>query len=310
MPVALISTSTSPSLGPSRSTVSIESGFPASHATAARTCITSLQAYKLSWPAGERATQLVQHSTRRTKRVVRTTPMFRRFKLGSPLLRAMTTVAVTSNIQCRVQRVVLDEFAPRLDEFAHQLGEEIVGLVGVLDFYQQKRAPIFVERRLPQLIGVHLAETLIALQRQSFPGPLKDRLEQLARRAHLARLVPAPERSGFQIRGLQAGRELVELARIRARDDRPVDRYGFAHAADIAPELHPAVRRGFAVPAALGFVGELVESSRDIKRRLGGTLRIGKNFGIEGAGNCRLLDEKARILPRESLDGSDGGACL
>src|SRR5579859_1360767 len=36
MPVALISTSTSPSRGPSRSTVAISSGFPAANATAAR----------------------------------------------------------------------------------------------------------------------------------------------------------------------------------------------------------------------------------------------------------------------------------
>src|SRR5579862_5540587 len=42
MPVALISTSTSPAFGPSRSTVSTESGFPASHATAALVCIDSL----------------------------------------------------------------------------------------------------------------------------------------------------------------------------------------------------------------------------------------------------------------------------
>src|SRR5689334_10171157 len=35
MPVALISTSTSPSRGPSRSTVSMLSGLPACHATAA-----------------------------------------------------------------------------------------------------------------------------------------------------------------------------------------------------------------------------------------------------------------------------------
>src|SRR4249919_3239701 len=39
MPVALISTSTSPARGPSRSTVSIESGAPALNATAARVCM-------------------------------------------------------------------------------------------------------------------------------------------------------------------------------------------------------------------------------------------------------------------------------
>ena len=44
MPVALISTSTSPAFGPSSCTVSITSGLPASWATAARTSISSLPA--------------------------------------------------------------------------------------------------------------------------------------------------------------------------------------------------------------------------------------------------------------------------
>src|SRR5437867_4277092 len=39
MPLALISTSTSPAFGPSRSTSTISSGFPASNATAARLLI-------------------------------------------------------------------------------------------------------------------------------------------------------------------------------------------------------------------------------------------------------------------------------
>src|SRR5690349_4766270 len=42
MPVALISTSTSPAFGPSRSSVSMLSGSPAFHATAARVCMPSL----------------------------------------------------------------------------------------------------------------------------------------------------------------------------------------------------------------------------------------------------------------------------
>ena len=36
------------------------------------------------------------------------------------------------DIQCGRKRVVLDEFAARLDHIAHQLGEQIVGLVGML----------------------------------------------------------------------------------------------------------------------------------------------------------------------------------
>src|SRR5580765_8461071 len=49
MPVARISTSTSPAFGPSRSTVSITSGSPALYPTAARVFIVVPQAY---WVAG------------------------------------------------------------------------------------------------------------------------------------------------------------------------------------------------------------------------------------------------------------------
>ena len=54
MPVALISTSTSPARGPSTSTVSRLSGLPASRATAARTFIASLPCggdYCFFWPS-------------------------------------------------------------------------------------------------------------------------------------------------------------------------------------------------------------------------------------------------------------------
>src|SRR5712672_440983 len=66
-----------------------------------------------------------------------------------------------------VERIVLDEFAPRLHQLAHQLGEEIVRLVRMLDFHLQQRAGILIQRGLPQLVGVHLAQAFIALQRKS-----------------------------------------------------------------------------------------------------------------------------------------------
>ena len=58
-----------------------------------------------------------------------------------------------SHVQRGVQRVVLDEFAARLDHIAHQLGEQIVGLVGVLDLHLQQRARVLVQRGFPQLLG-------------------------------------------------------------------------------------------------------------------------------------------------------------
>ena len=47
---------------------------------------------------------------------------------------------------------------------AHQLGEDIVGLVDLLDLHLQQRAFVGVERRFPELVRVHFAEALVALQ--------------------------------------------------------------------------------------------------------------------------------------------------
>ena len=46
-----------------------------------------------------------------------------------------------SHIQiCHAQRVLLDEFAARLDLVAHQPREHVVGVVGIIDPHLQQRA--------------------------------------------------------------------------------------------------------------------------------------------------------------------------
>ena len=54
-------------------------------------------------------------------------------------------------------KAVADEFAAWLDHFAHQLGEQILGLVGMLDLDAQQRARVLVQRGFPKLLGVHFA---------------------------------------------------------------------------------------------------------------------------------------------------------
>src|SRR3954467_2008 len=67
--------------------------------------------------------------------------------------------------------IVLDELAARLDDIAHQAGENLVGDVGLSDFDPKQRAVGGVERGLPQLLGVHFAKTFVALDRQALaPG--------------------------------------------------------------------------------------------------------------------------------------------
>ena len=47
-------------------------------------------------------------------------------------LKTLLEAQAHSDVHRRVERVVLDEFAARLDHIAHQLGEQLVGLVGML----------------------------------------------------------------------------------------------------------------------------------------------------------------------------------
>src|SRR5262245_2667586 len=68
-------------------------------------------------------------------------------------------IATSLDIQVGdAQRVGLDEVAPRLDEVAHQLGEDQVGVRAFLDLDLEQRAHIGVERRFPELLRVHLAQ--------------------------------------------------------------------------------------------------------------------------------------------------------
>jgi nucleotide-binding universal stress UspA family protein len=67
-----------------------------------------------------------------------------------------------------LEGVVLDELAARLHHVAHQLDEDVVGRrrPSLILTCSSERA-FAVERRLPELLGVHLAEALVALQLQA-----------------------------------------------------------------------------------------------------------------------------------------------
>src|SRR3954454_6566334 len=69
-----------------------------------------------------------------------------------------------SDVDLSRERVVLDERAPVLDDLAHQLREQHLGLRGVLDRHLLERARLRVHRGLAQLLGVHLAEALEPVQ--------------------------------------------------------------------------------------------------------------------------------------------------
>src|SRR6476469_2035497 len=98
------------------------------------------------------------------------------------------------------ERVVLDELAAGLDDVAHQARENLVGDVGLGDFDPQQRAIGRIERRFPQLLGVHCAEALVALDRQALAPGGEHRVEQLGRPRDLNRLA-----LGVRVRGLLVG---------------------------------------------------------------------------------------------------------
>src|SRR2546422_883215 len=60
-------------------------------------------------------------------------------------------------------RVLFDEPAARLDFVAHERLEQLRGLERVLHGHLQERALVGVHRRVAQLVGVHLAQALVAL---------------------------------------------------------------------------------------------------------------------------------------------------
>ena len=61
-----------------------------------------------------------------------------------------------SDVDGRAQRIVLDEFASRLDHVAHQLSEDVVGFVDFLDLHLQQRS-VFV---VAASIGASLSDRL------------------------------------------------------------------------------------------------------------------------------------------------------
>src|SRR5688572_6054094 len=72
--------------------------------------------------------------------------------------------AVISDIEVRNElRVGLDEDATGFDFVAHERLEDLVRLEGVIHRHLEDGPCLGVHRGLPELVGIHLAETLVAL---------------------------------------------------------------------------------------------------------------------------------------------------
>src|SRR4051794_26700581 len=101
----------------------------------------------------------------------------------------LVTPAPTSAVRSRflhvevgdAQRIVLDELAARLDHVAHQAREYLVGHIGLSDLDPKQRTIGRIERGLPQLLGVHFSETLVALDAETLAAGGEHRIEELGR---------------------------------------------------------------------------------------------------------------------------------
>src|SRR6185437_11410735 len=89
------------------------------------------------------------------------------------------------------ERVRLDERAARLDLLTHQRGEDVVGADDVLDLHLQEPAHARVHRGLPQLVGIHLAQPLVALLRHAAACFVEEPVERFLERLHRLLLLAA-----------------------------------------------------------------------------------------------------------------------
>src|SRR4029079_7842099 len=97
-----------------------------------------------------------------------------------------------------VLSVLLDDLAPRLDLIPHQHGEDAVGHRGVLHLDTHEHAAGGVHGRVPELGGVHLAETLEARDLNALLGEVEGGRPELSKRLDLARLLSERDRERRQ----------------------------------------------------------------------------------------------------------------
>src|SRR5262245_30503560 len=193
------------------------------------------------------------------------------------------------------ERVLLDEHAARLNVVAHQLVEDRVGFVDLLDGDLKQRTGVDVKRRLPKLLRVHLAQALVALQGEALAAGRHHSLDQAHRTVKCGLLLLAPQLSGPGIDLLQRSRVLVEPARLGRAKQRLVDDGGFLDAAHHAFEMKAVALLEAALPAALGLVRQHVEAARDILRGLVRLRPIVEDARPQHARDRGLLDQLAIV---------------
>src|SRR5437868_6413169 len=87
----------------------------------------------------------------------------------------------SSDVQVlHVERVLLDELAPRFDVFAHERDEDGLAFGDIFQLHRKQRAALGIHRRLPKLRSCHLAQTFVTLDSELLPPFVDDVITKLA----------------------------------------------------------------------------------------------------------------------------------
>src|SRR5205814_1241398 len=125
--------------------------------------------------------------------------------------------------EANVEGVRLDELPARLDFVTHQSGEDLVGLVAVLDLHLEQRPRLRVHRRLPELRRVHLAEALVALHLEPLARLGHDARDRLLEVRHLLRTLALPDRVRWFAGGRELARQAAELLELWTETELAID---------------------------------------------------------------------------------------
>ena len=208
-----------------------------------------------------------------------------------------TEARIDDNRRCRaasdvevgdVERVFLDEFAARFDDIAHQPGEDRVGRVGFAFVDPQERAGNGVERRFPQLLGVHFAKALVALDAQPLAPGIEDGGEQVGRAgdAAVADLRLTAIAGGFLCR------QCVEARGFRGAEEAGIDDMMVGNAAPVALEDKAALCTRFAAPHGLVGIGRGQPGSGGRCSGAGGSTRQAR---LQPTIQSQCLDDMRRV---------------
>ena len=143
-----------------------------------------------------------------------------------------------------------------------------LGFVDLLHLHLQQRARVDVERGLPELLRVHLAQPFVALQVR----PLRPAAVIASNRLTgpwIAIGTSSPLRrsdAGLGVGALQRGGVFVEPARVGRAEQRVVDDRDLLDAAHGALEQEAFALDELALPAALGLAPQGVEALGDVGR--------------------------------------------